>query len=76
MVEGGGSRDFAEVRRMACRHPAVFSRLMEILTEATYAYLAASGRLCRLQGFTAVVAYGGQHVVQSKHRVHKAVRAA
>jgi uroporphyrinogen decarboxylase len=41
MVEGGGSKDFAHVRDMAYRHPAVFSRLMEILTEATYAYLAA-----------------------------------
>jgi uroporphyrinogen decarboxylase len=41
MVEGGGSRDFVQVRDMAYRHPAVFGRLMEILTEATYAFLAA-----------------------------------
>jgi uroporphyrinogen decarboxylase len=41
MVEGGGSRDFAATRAMAFADPALFDRLMEVLTEATITYLAA-----------------------------------
>lgn len=41
MVEGGGSRDFAAVRGMAYRQPEMFRRLMDILTDATVAYLSA-----------------------------------
>ncbi len=40
MVEGGGSRDFAATRTMAYREPALFSGLIDRLTEATIAYLA------------------------------------
>lgn len=40
MVEGGGSRDFAGTRTMAYREPALFSGLIDRLTEATIAYLA------------------------------------
>ena len=35
MVEGGGSKEFAEVRRMAYAEPALFDRLIELLSEAT-----------------------------------------
>jgi len=41
MVEGGGSRDFAATRGMAYGEPAVFRRLLELLTEATVGYLSA-----------------------------------
>ena len=41
MVEGGGSRDFAVTRALAYADPALFARLMDILTEATIEYLAA-----------------------------------
>ncbi len=41
MVEGGGSRDFANIRRMAFAEPALLDGLLERLTEATIAYLAA-----------------------------------
>jgi len=41
MIEGGGSKDFANVRAMAYGQPAVFQRLMDTLTEATITYLSA-----------------------------------
>jgi uroporphyrinogen decarboxylase len=41
MVEGGGSRDFAATRMMAHAQPALFQRLMGLLTEATVGYLTA-----------------------------------
>lgn len=41
MVEGSGSRDFAATRSFAYMQPAVFERLMTLLTEATIAYLSA-----------------------------------
>src|SRR5271166_5503430 len=41
MVEGGGSRDFAATRGMAYSQPALFGRLIALLTEATVSYLSA-----------------------------------
>ncbi|HEX3575492.1 MAG TPA: uroporphyrinogen decarboxylase [Rhodopila sp.] len=41
MVEGGGSKDFAAVRGMAYGEPALFQRLMDVLTEASIDYLSA-----------------------------------
>ncbi len=41
MVEGGGSKEFAETRRMAYAEPALFDRLIEMLTEATATMLCA-----------------------------------
>src|SRR5271166_2210752 len=41
MVEGGGSKDFAAVRGMAYTQPALFQRLMDVLTEASIEYLSA-----------------------------------
>jgi uroporphyrinogen decarboxylase len=40
MVEGGGSKDFAKIRLLACREPVLFEKLIEILVEATTRYLA------------------------------------
>ncbi len=39
MVEGGSSRDFAVVRRLAMSDPKTFSILIDLLVEATVAYL-------------------------------------
>ena len=41
MIEGGGSRDFAATRAMAYGDPALFSRLMDVLAEATIEYLSS-----------------------------------
>ncbi|MFT8444086.1 MAG: uroporphyrinogen decarboxylase [Acetobacter orientalis] len=41
MVEGGGSREFAITREMAFSEPALFDRLMALLTETTATYLCA-----------------------------------
>jgi uroporphyrinogen decarboxylase len=41
MVEGGGSKDFARTRGMAYGEPALFERLMALLTETTFLTLAA-----------------------------------
>jgi uroporphyrinogen decarboxylase len=40
MVEGSGSRDFLRVKSWAYRDPAGFQALIDLLTEATIAYLA------------------------------------
>ncbi|NHN89083.1 uroporphyrinogen decarboxylase [Acetobacter sp. LMG 1627] len=40
MVEGGGSREFAQTRLMAYREPALFDRLIDLLTETTASMLA------------------------------------
>ncbi len=41
MVEGSGSKEFSEVKRMAYGQPAVFARLIDLLVEATGGYLIA-----------------------------------
>lgn len=39
MVEGGGSKDFLHVKTMAYAQPEIFSQLINLLVEATAAYL-------------------------------------
>ena len=39
MVEGGGSREFAHTRALAYADPPLFAALLDIVTEATIAYL-------------------------------------
>ncbi len=41
MIEGGGSRDFAEIKRMLYRAPNVLHRLLEILARSVTQYLDA-----------------------------------
>ncbi len=41
MVEGGGSRDFIETRRMAYQSAALFAQLIATIVDATVAYLSA-----------------------------------
>jgi uroporphyrinogen decarboxylase len=40
MVEGGSSRDYATIKKWAYAAPEEFDRLIDVLTEATAAYLA------------------------------------
>ena len=41
MVEGAGSRDFAQTRALAYRDPALFATLIDLLVDATILYLDA-----------------------------------
>jgi uroporphyrinogen decarboxylase len=41
MIEGHGSKDFAEVRGLAYRDPALFAALLELVTQTTVTYLSA-----------------------------------
>jgi uroporphyrinogen decarboxylase len=41
MIEGGGSKEFAETRRMAAGDPEAFDRLIEVLTATSITYLLA-----------------------------------
>ncbi len=41
MVEGGGSKDFVQIRRMAHADPALFDGLIDALAHATVEYLSA-----------------------------------
>src|SRR5262249_426637 len=41
MIEGAGSRDFAETRMLAYQNPSLFNRIMALLTETTVVYLAS-----------------------------------
>jgi uroporphyrinogen decarboxylase len=41
MIEGGGSKDFSETRRMAACSPEIFDRLIAVLTETSITYLSA-----------------------------------
>jgi uroporphyrinogen decarboxylase len=41
MIEGGGSKEFAETRRMAAGNPEAFDRLIDVLTVTSITYLLA-----------------------------------
>ncbi len=41
MIEGGGSKEFAETRRMAAGSPDAFDQLIAVLTETSITYLSA-----------------------------------
>jgi len=41
MVEGGGSKQFAEVKTLAYNNPVLFERLINILVDSTITYLCA-----------------------------------
>jgi uroporphyrinogen decarboxylase len=82
MVEGGGSREFAETRLAAYRDPGFFDRLIELLTEQTAA------TLCRQieAGAEAVMLFDSwagllppsefrRHVIRPAAAIVRAVRA-
>jgi len=81
-VEGGGSRDFAATRTMAYTQPALFDRLIALLTEATVIYLTGQIEA----GAEAVMLFDSwagilppsqfhRHVVQPTKAIRAALRA-
>ncbi len=82
MVEGKGSREFAITREMAFREPALFDRLITLLTETTAAYLCAQGEA----GAEAVMLFDSwsgllppsefrRHVIAPTRQIVQAVKA-
>lgn len=82
MVEGGGSRDFAQVRGLAYRDPAVFDRLIAMIEQATIQYLCAQAEagaqvLMLFDTWAGILPPGlfARHVTAATARVTAAVRA-
>jgi uroporphyrinogen decarboxylase len=82
MVEGGGSKDYAVVRRMAFGEPALFARLMELVTEATIAYLAlqieaGAEAVMLFDSWAGVLSPGlfTAHVIEPAARIVRALRS-
>lgn len=82
MIEGGGSKEFPDTRAMAFGDPALFGRLMDVLTEATIAFLSAQVDA----GADAVMLFDSwagilsptlfrEHVIGPARRIAEAVRA-
>ena len=83
MVEGGGSKDFARIKAMALNDPAALHRLLEVITDAVIAYLAAQ-RAAGAQALQVFDTWGGvlaPHVYREfslryLHRIAPNCRAA
>lgn len=79
MVEGHGSRDFATVRGLAYADPALFARLIDIVTDATIAYLAmqaaAGAEVLMLFDTWAGILSPSQFRTQAIEPVNRIVRA-
>jgi uroporphyrinogen decarboxylase len=82
MVEGGGSREFAATRGMAYRDPALFGRLLDVLTDATIDYLAAqvdagAEALMLFDSWAGILppALFRSHVIAPTRRIAPALRA-
>jgi uroporphyrinogen decarboxylase len=58
MVEGGGSENFARIKSLALDEPALLHRLLEVVTDATIAYLAAQ-RAAGAQALQVFDTWGG-----------------
>ncbi len=58
MIEGGGSDDFARIKAMAYDQPAALHRLLDVVTEAVIAYLAAQ-RAAGAQALQVFDTWGG-----------------
>jgi len=58
MVEGGGSRDFAEIKRMLYRSPDLLHRLLDVLARSVARYLAAQ-RAAGAQALMVFDTWGG-----------------
>ncbi len=74
MIEGGGSKEFANVRAMAHGQPELFAELMEKITTATITYLSAQV----LAGAEAVMLFGSWDGILSPRlfRTHAIAPAA
>ena len=58
MVQGGGSKDFAKIKAMALNEPATLHKLLEVVTDAVIAYLAAQ-RAAGAQALQVFDTWGG-----------------
>ena len=58
MVEGGGSKDWGRVKALALNEPAAMHRLLEVVTDAVIAYLAAQ-RAAGAQALQVFDTWGG-----------------
>ena len=81
MVEGAGSRDFAATRTLAYANPALFGRIMDLLTETTIAYLSAQAEagaetLMLFDSWAGVLAPGPfrRYVIEPTKRIVSALR--
>lgn len=63
MVEGGGSREFAEIKRMLYREPDLLHRLLDVLARSVARYLAAQ----RAAGAQALMIFDTWGGVLSSH---------
>ncbi len=83
MVEGGGSREFAQTRLMAHAEPELFGRLMDVLVEGTIAFLCAQAEagaeaLMLFDSWAGILppSLFARHVTEPARRIRQAVRAA
>ncbi|MBV8524612.1 MAG: uroporphyrinogen decarboxylase [Acetobacteraceae bacterium] len=82
MVEGGGSADFASARLMAHAKPALFSKLVSLLTQATIAFLtqqleAGADAVMLFDSWAGVLppSLFGAHVIESSRRITESLKA-
>ncbi len=83
MVEGAGSRDFAATRTLAWREPALFDRIMHLVTETTVTYLTAQANagaqvLMLFDSWAGVLAPAQfcRYVIEPTRRIAAALRAS
>ncbi|MCB8880964.1 uroporphyrinogen decarboxylase [Acidisoma cellulosilytica] len=81
MVEGGGSKDFAETRKMAATDPDLFDALIERITEASIAYLlaqiaAGAEAVMLFDSWAGLLSPSGfeKHVIQPTARIVAGIR--
>jgi uroporphyrinogen decarboxylase len=81
MVEGGGSKDFPETRKMAASDPALFGDLIDRITEASILYLlaqieAGAEAVMLFDSWAGLLSPTGfdRHVIQPTARIVAAIR--
>ena len=81
MIEGGGSKDFAETRKMAAQDPALFEALIAQITEASVTYLlaqidAGAEAVMLFDSWAGLLSPAGfdKHVIQPTARIVSAIR--
>jgi uroporphyrinogen decarboxylase len=81
MIEGGGSKEFAETRRMAAADPDAFDRLIGVLTETSITYLSAqiaagAEAVMLFDSWAGLLSPGGfeRHVIAPTARIVAAIK--
>jgi uroporphyrinogen decarboxylase len=82
MIEGAGSRDFAATRTLAYQNPALFNRIIDLLTKTTVTYLAAQAEagaevLMLFDSWAGVLApeHFRRYVIEPTRRIVAALRS-